>query len=272
MLHQNPQVDSSRNRIFFAASLWGTKVFHSCKPKLTVSRSDQDFYLFFFSAELIYLDVNLYDCCLNQCVHLKTYIFSSLRLPSSSSSRPRIVSRPSSTETHKSWLMRLLSTLCRATMRYRQAAWTHLSFSLSGLCLLNYIWLWFETPNNKIWLLKSKNASPIAAPCQTADIQTRARALKWWLKIVACSDYESEQMADTAIFSSLTISLPSVIVTLRQVQKEVCVWVCVWMKLDDDWMHGGRKKKTSIIPSQSATSGNVNNSRMISPFCVHLLL
>lgn len=50
-------------------------------------------------------------------------------------------------------------------------------------------------------------------------------------------------MADTAIFSSLTISLPSVIVTLGQVQKEVCVWVCVWMKLDDDWMHGGRKKK-----------------------------
>lgn len=115
-------------------------------------------------------------------------------------------------------------------------------FPLSGLYLRDYIWLWFETRNNKIWLLKSKNASPPAAPCQTADIQTRARALKWWLKLVACSDYESEQMADTAIFSSLTISLPSVIVTLSQVQKEVCVWVCLWMKLDDDWIHGGRKK------------------------------
>lgn len=33
-----------------------------------------------------------------------------------------------------------------------------------------------------------------------------------------CSDYESEQVADTAIFSSPAVSLPSVIVTLRQVQ------------------------------------------------------
>lgn len=33
-----------------------------------------------------------------------------------------------------------------------------------------------------------------------------------------CSDYESEQVADTAIFPSPAVSLPSVIVTLRQVQ------------------------------------------------------
>lgn len=43
-----------------------------------------------------------------------------------------------------------------------------------------------------------------------------------------CSDYESEQVADTAIFSSPTVSPPSVIVTLRQVQgKGVHVCVCV---------------------------------------------
>ena len=69
-------------------------------------------------------------------------------------------------------------------------------------------------------------------------------------------------MADTAIFSSLTISLPSVIVTLHQEKKEalvcVCVCVCVWKKLDDDRIYY-RRKKPSIILSQSASPGNVNN-------------
>lgn len=87
---------------------------------------------------------NVCNCCLNYYLLFKyIYFFSSLRSQSSSFSRPRIVSRPSSTETHKSWLTRLLSTLCRATMRYRQPAWSPLSFSLS----------WFVSPGLHLTLI-----------------------------------------------------------------------------------------------------------------------
>lgn len=104
------------------------------------------------------------------------------------------------------------------------------------------IWLWFETPNNKIWLSESGKCAidSSAAPCQTADIQTRARALKWGLTLVAAQIMsQSKWLTQPSFPAPLFLFHQS---TLPCVKYKTRLCVRVWMSLDDDRIRSGRKQ------------------------------